>query len=60
MADIRKNQNESINKAAEASRAGAREAANQTQDAVSAGVEGFKQSPTSSPVLSASRARAKR
>jgi phasin family protein len=42
MADIRKNQNESINKAAEASRAGAREAANQTQDAVSAGVEGFK------------------
>ena len=43
MADIRKNQNESINKAAEASRAGAREAANQTQDAVSAGVEGFKQ-----------------
>ena len=43
MADIRKNQNESINKAAEASRAGTREAANQTQDAVSAGVEGFKQ-----------------
>jgi phasin family protein len=43
MADVRKNQNESINKAAEASRAGTREAANQTQDAVSAGVEGFKQ-----------------
>ena len=43
MADIRKNQNESINKAAEASRAGAREAANQTKDAVSAGLDGVKQ-----------------
>jgi hypothetical protein len=43
VADIRKNQNESIKKAAEASRAGTREAVNQTQDAVSAGVEGFKQ-----------------
>jgi phasin family protein len=41
MADVRKNQNETIKK--EATRKGAREAANQTQDAVQTGIETFKQ-----------------
>jgi phasin family protein len=43
MPDIRKNRNESATKAAEPTRTGSREAANQTQDAVQAGVETFKQ-----------------
>jgi hypothetical protein len=43
MPDIRKNQNEAATKAAEPTRTGAREAANQTQDTVLAGVETFKQ-----------------
>jgi len=43
MADTRKNLNESMNKAAETSRATVREAASQTQDAVSASVENIKQ-----------------
>jgi hypothetical protein len=43
MPDIRKNQNEAPTKAAEPTRTGAREAANQTQDAVQVGVDPFKQ-----------------
>lgn len=42
MADMRKNQSEAVNKAGEATRAGAREAANQTEDAVRTTIEGAR------------------
>ena len=42
MADTRRNQNEAVTKAAEATRAGAREAADQTEDAVQTGMEGVR------------------
>jgi phasin family protein len=42
MADLRRNQQESAGKAAEATRAAAREAANGTEEAVQAGVQGLR------------------
>jgi hypothetical protein len=42
MADTPRNQNEAVTKAAEATRAGAREAADQTEDAVQTGMEGVR------------------
>jgi hypothetical protein len=42
MADVRKDQNEAVTKAAEATRAGARETANRTEEALRTGIEGVR------------------